>query len=461
MNNLVNTITGIVGPEGILTGDDVTARQTGWLRPTPTRAKAIVRPSSTNELAQVVKVCHKVGQPVVPAGGNTGLVAGTSSNENEILLSLERMRVIETIDTSGCTMTVQAGVALQTVHEAAEAEGLMFPLDLGARGTATIGGNISTNAGGNSVIRFGMMREQVLGLEAVLADGTVLSSMNQMLKNNAGYDLKQLFIGTEGTLGIVTRAVLRLRSALKSQNTAFLAIDNFQKVIMLLNELGASLGGSLTAFEVMWADFFETVVDGSGRHQAPVAAGHPYYVLVEARGGDQTVDAERFQAALEEAFEKSLITDAAFAQSVQQRSAMWAIRDDIDGLVEKLGPIITFDVSLPIANAESYAASVNRGLAERWPNSFRNTTFGHLGDGNLHFLMTIGSDDIKQQQEAMEIVYRELKPYGGSISAEHGIGVEKRPYLHHSRSAIEIALMKNLKRTLDPSGILNPGKVFS
>ncbi|MDH3748416.1 MAG: FAD-binding oxidoreductase [Gammaproteobacteria bacterium] len=461
MTDIVDTITKIVGSGGILTGDDVSARPAGWLRPSPTRARAIVRPATTDEVAEVIRACYDIGQSIVPIGGNTGLVDGTLSNESDILLSLERMKAIEAVDTVGCTMTVQAGVPLQFVHEAAEAEGLMFPLDLGARGSCTIGGNISTNAGGNSVIRYGMMREQVLGLEAVLADGTILSSMNRMLKNNAGYDLKQLFIGTEGTLGIVTRAVLRLRPALRSQNTAFVAVDDFNNISSLLNELGASLGGSLTAFEVMWADFYETIVDDSGRHQPPVSAGHPYYVLIEARGGDQDVDAERFQAALEEAFENALIVDAAFAQSVQQRRAMWAIRDDIDGLVEKLGPTIAFDVSLPIGNAENYAASVNRSLAERWPDTFRGTTFGHLGDSNMHFLLTIGSEDYEQQQQAMEIVYRELRPYGGSVSAEHGIGLEKKPFLHHSRNDIEIALMKNLKQAFDPDGILNPGKVFS
>jgi len=461
MAGIVDTITNIVGPGGVLTGDDVSARPTGWLRPSPTCAKAIVRPATTDDVSKVIRACYEAGQSIVPVGGNTGLVDGARSNESDILLSLERMKAIEATDTVGCTMTVQAGVPLQLVHEAAEAEGLMFPLDLGARGSCTIGGNISTNAGGNAVIRYGMMREQVLGLEAVLADGTVLSSMNRMMKNNAGYDLKQLFIGTEGTLGIVTRAVLRLRPALRSQNTAFVAVDEFSKISTLLNELGASLGGSLTAFEVMWADFFETVVDDSGRHQPPVSAGYPYYVLIEACGGSQDVDAERFQTALVEALEQSLIVDAAFAQNMQQRSAMWAIRDDIDGLVEKLGPTIAFDVSLPIGNADDYAASVNRGLAARWPDTFRGTTFGHLGDSNLHFLLTVGSDDYEQQQQAMEIVYRELRPYGGSISAEHGIGLEKQPFLHHSRNDIEIALMRNLKRALDPNGILNPGKIFS
>lgn len=460
MAGITDTLARIVGPSGMLTGDDVRARKAGWLRPTPSRARAIVRPANTDEVSAVLKACFEAGQAVVPVGGNTGLVDGTQARDDEIQLSLERMAAIESIDRQAGTMTVQAGVALQAAQDAAAAEDLMFALDLGARGSATIGGTISTNAGGNAVIRYGMMREQVLGLEAVLADGTVLTSMNRMLKNNAGYDLKHLFIGTEGTLGIVTRAVLRLRPAPRSQNTAFVAVDDFSTVPQLLNDLGASLGGALTAFEVMWADFYDTVVDGSGRHRPPLPPGHPYYVLIEMRGGNPEVDAGQFEAALGAALTRGLIVDAALAQSGRERQDMWAIRDDIDGLVEKMSPTIAFDISLPIGNAADYAAAVNRSLSERWPETFRNTTFGHLGDGNLHFLLTIGSDDVDELGEVMERVYRELTPYGGSISAEHGIGLEKRPYLRYSRNEAELALMKQLKRALDPGGILNPGKVI-
>ena len=460
MSDIVADIERIVGAGGVLTGDAVKARPSGWLRPAPTQARAIVRPRSTDEVSQVLALCQARRQTVVPVGGNTGLVQGTLCGSDDLQLSLERMNAIEDIDALAGTITVQAGVPLQAVQDAARECGSMFPLDLGARGSATIGGNISTNAGGNGVIRFGMMREQVLGLEAVLADGTVLSSMNRMLKNNAGYDLKQLFIGSEGTLGVVTRAVLRLRPALRSQNTAFVAVDDYANVPRLLQLLGSELGGMLTAFEVLWADFYDTVVDGSGRHRPPVGAGHPYYVLIEARGGDQSADAARFETALESALDASLIVDAALASSQSQRDAMWAIRDDIDGLIDKFGHALSFDISLPIGDAEAYAARVNDALRKRWPDTFRGTTFGHLGDGNLHFVLTIGHDDADSEREVMDIVYRELEPHGGSVSAEHGIGVEKRPYLLRSRSETEIALMRTLKAALDPHGILNPGKIF-
>ncbi len=460
MADLIEQLVGIVGAKGVLTGADVAARPASWLRPEPSRAKAIVRPASTDEVSAVMKLCHAAGQIVIPVGGNTGLVEGATAGEHDILLSLERMNEIESLDETGFTMTVQAGVPLHTVQERATEADLMFPVDFGARGSAQIGGAISTNAGGNAVIRYGMMREQVLGLEAVLADGTVVSSMNRLLKNNAGYDLKQLFIGTEGTLGIITRAVLRLRPALRSRNTAFVAVDDYANVPVLLKHLGSSLGGSLTAFEVLWEDFYDTVVVERDRHPPPVEAGYPWYVLIEARGGKQEEDAERFQAALEEALEAGLIVDAAFASGAKQREAMWAIRDDIDGLAEILDPVMAFDVSLPIAHTAEYVAAVKGRLAERWPDSFRGVSFGHLGDNNLHFLLTVGSADHAEQVTAMEIIYDELRPYRGSISAEHGIGLEKRAFLGVTRNEGEVALMRSLKQALDPNGLLNPGRIF-
>jgi len=460
MTKLIDDIIGIVGTQGVLTGEDVSARPASWIRPDPCGASAIVRPQTTEEVSAVMRLCHAAKQVVVPAGGATGLVDGTVAGEDDILLSLERMNAVEDLDEIGCTMTVQAGVVLETVQERAAESDLMFPVDFGARGSAQIGGAISTNAGGNSVIRYGMMREQVLGLEAVLADGTVVSSMNRLLKNNAGYDLKQLFIGTEGTLGIVTRAVLRLRPALRSQNTAFVAVDDYTNVPVLLKHLGSSLGGALSAFEVLWKDFYDTVVVNTDRHAPPVDAGHPWYVLIEARGGEQDEDEARFQRALEVALEEGLIVDAAFASGANQRDAMWAIRDDVDGIAATLWPIMAFDISLPIAAAADYTANVDRRLRERWPDSYRNTTFGHLGDNNVHFILTVGSMEQDAQRAVMDIVYEELRPYQGSISAEHGIGKEKRPYLGISRNEAELALMKTLKQTLDPQGLLNPGKVF-
>lgn len=335
----------------------------------------------------------------------------------------------------------------------------MFPLDLGARGSATIGGNIATNAGGNSVIRYGMIRDQLLGVEAVLADGTVISSMKGVIKNNTGYDLKQLFIGSEGTLGIVTRAILRLRPLPRSRNTALLAIDSFEKMWKFLQTMDSALGGTLSAFEVMWNDFYQLIVGDGENHGAPLDSSHKFYVLVESTGGDQESDQVRFERALEEAFEEELVADAVIAQSKQQREDLWAIRDDVENLVKRLFPPIGFDISLSIPQMDGYVEDVRRQLLERWPHS-RMVVMGHLGDGNIHLVMTVGSMEADDIHAVEKIVYQALEQRQGVISAEHGIGLEKRDYLGHSRSMQEIALMKTLKLALDPKGILNPGKII-
>lgn len=461
MNNniLLESIENCISPGGVLSGEDVTARSDSWPAMGGCQAMAIIRPSSTAEVSAVLKICHAAGQGVVTHGGLTGLVGGARAGKEEIVLSLERMNRIDEVDAINRTVTVEAGVPLQKVHEAAEDAELLFPLDLGARGSCTIGGNISTNAGGNSVIRYGMMREQLLGVEAVLADGTIISSLNGVIKNNTGYDLKQLFVGSEGTLGIVTRAVLRLRPLPRSCNTALVAIDQFEKVSAFLRTMDSALGGALSAFEVLWNDFYQTIVGDGSQHPPPLDLSHPFYVLIESTGGHQDSDRLRFEGALEEAFASELILDAVIAQSKQQREDLWAIRDDIEGLTKKLFPPIVFDVSLGIPKMEAYVNEVRRQLSDRWPHS-KMVAFGHLGDGNIHLLLTVGSLEPGQVHAVESIIYNELGRCQGIISAEHGIGLDKRDYLKHSRSAVEIDLMKTMKRALDPKGILNRGKIF-
>jgi FAD/FMN-containing dehydrogenase len=406
-----------------------------------------------------LKLCHAVGQTVVTHGGLTGLVGGARASADDIVLSLERMNAIEAVDTINRTLTVGAGAILHSVHDVAEEAGLLFPLDFGARGSATIGGSISTNAGGNSVIRYGMTRDQLLGVEAVLADGTIISSLKGVIKNNTGYDLKQLFIGSEGTLGIVTRAVLRLRPLPRSRNTALVAIEDFDRLGRFLRDMDSALGGTLSAFEVMWNDFYKLIVGDGDKHGQPLQPSHGYYVLIESTGGHEDADKSRFEDALEEALEQELIVDAVIAQSKQQREDLWAIRDDIEGLGKALFPVITFDVSLGIPQMDDYVEEVRKQLTERWPDS-RMVVFGHLGDGNIHLVITIGRLEEKEVHAVEAIVYEALGRRQGIISAEHGIGVDKRAYLKHSRSTAEIALMKTLKQALDPKGILNPGKIF-
>ncbi|MFN4230938.1 FAD-binding oxidoreductase [Parvibaculum sp.] len=456
-DDLIKKLKAALGDAGVLTGKDAEEKAVGGWSKLGIPA-AVLRPASTAEVSAALKLCHAAGEAVVPWGGKTGLVEGGEA-DGHIALSLERMNRIEEIDTLGGTMTVQAGAVLQTVCEAAEEKGLIFPLDLGARGSATIGGNISTNAGGNRVIRYGMTRDMVLGLEAVLADGTVMTSMNKLIKNNAGYDLKQIFIGSEGTLGVVTRAVLRVWPKPKSQDTGFVAVESFEQLPKFLRHMERALGGTLSAFEVMWEDFYKLVTMEPAKGRPVIAHGHPYYVLVESMGGDQEADSARFEAAMMEALEAGEISDAVIAKSQAERDAMWALRDDVAQVVNTY-PMFTFDVSLKISDMESYIEEVREGLRAKWPESSL-MVFGHLGDGNLHVIPGRFPDAEKETRRGVEaIVYGALRERHGSVSAEHGIGLEKRPYLGWSRSGEEVALMQLLKRTLDPKNILNPGKVL-
>jgi FAD/FMN-containing dehydrogenase len=454
---VIDELCRVLGAAQVLDAATAAQRPSSFWDPAPLQARALLRPRSTAEVAAALKLCHAHGQAVVTHGGLTGCVEGATSNADTIVLSLERMNAIEEIDPVGRTATVQAGVILQKLQEAAREHGLLFPVDLGARGSCTVGGNVATNAGGINVIRYGMMRARVLGLEAVLADGTVISSMNRMLKNNAGYDLKQLFIGSEGTLGIVTRVVVRLEEAPVSRNTAMVALAGFAQVTGLLKRLQQSLGGQLSAFEVMWGDYFRDVTS-PGYHRAPLAREHAFYVVLEAEGPDPQADAAQFAAVMEAALEQGLVADAVIPQSDKERTALWEIRENFQALYRRQ-PIFLYDVSLPIREMEGYVAAVQARLRQRWPAS-RCDVIGHIGDGNLHFFVHPGCAGDGQHAQSDEDVYAPLRAIGGSISAEHGIGTEKRRHLPISRSAEEIALMRTLKATLDPKNLLNPGKVL-
>jgi len=448
----------IVGDKGILIGPDVAARKAGIWIEEGIKAKAIVRPKNTEELSKVLAICNEEKQSVVAQGGLTGLVEGAITSHKQIAISTERMTRIEDVDIIGRTMTVEAGVQLEKVQQQANENELMFPLDLGARGSCSIGGNISTNAGGNMVLRYGMIRDSILGLEAVLADGRIISSMNQMLKNNSGYDLKQLFIGTEGTLGIVTKAILRLREKPKSSNTALAAFNSFKAVTKFLKHIDQGLGGNLSSFEVMWRDFYLLVTNPPAKSTPPLPQNYPYYVLIESTGSNQEKDTIHFENLLEEAISIDLIEDAVISKSESERLALWAIRDDVEQQFQ-YGPVKIFDVSLPILSMEQYILDINTELKRYW-DSYHCTVFGHLADGNLHIIVGVGKGDEESINKVESCVYKPLEPINGGISAEHGIGLEKKGYLSISRSEIEIDIMRTLKKSLDPNKILNPGKVF-
>jgi FAD/FMN-containing dehydrogenase len=459
MKTIVEALREVLGADAVLDTAATAERASSYWDQSPMRAAALVRPRTTEEVSAVLKVCHARGQVVVTQGGLTGCVLGATTNQDSVVISMERMNAIEEIDLVGRTAMVQAGVVLQKLQEAVRDKGMMFPIDLGARGSCTVGGNVATNAGGINVIRYGMMRSRVLGLEAVTADGTIISSMNRMLKNNAGYDLKQMFIGSEGTLGVVTRVIVRLEEAPVSRNSAMVALSSFEAVTGLLKRLQQSLGGQLSAYEVMWGDYFREVTAANpGCHRAPMDRHHPYYVMLEAEGSNPEADAEQFTNVMSAALEESLVVDAVIPQSDTERTLLWDIRENFQPLYIRK-PIFLYDVSLPIRDMEAYVIEVQARLKKRWPNS-RCDVIGHIGDGNLHFFVTPGCEGENLHHQSDEDVYAPLKPIGGSISAEHGIGTEKRIHLGISRSPEEIELMRLLKRTLDPKAILNPGKIL-
>lgn len=442
----------------LLRGADISERyQHDWSCEVPGMPIAVARPASTAEVAAILQLCHQHAQPVVVQGGMSGLCGGANPRSGEVAISLERLNGIEEIDQAAMTMTVKAGTPLQVIQEAAAAAGFVFPLDLGARGSCNIGGNIATNAGGNQVLRFGMTRNLVLGLETVLADGTVISSMNKMLKNNAAYDLKHLFIGSEGTLGVVTRAVLRLYPRARSRCSALLALNDFPAVINLLHKATRGFGGSLSCFEVMWASYFDFITTNVKGVTTPFAQRYPVYVLTELEGSDQERDQAAFETVLEAAMEEGLVADAVLASSQREREGFWKIRDgvaEIGALIKDSG---NFDVSVPISRMEPFLAAVQQQLVAALPE-VQVLAFGHIADSNLHFICYTGRhEDIAPIQR---VVYEVVGQFDGSVSAEHGIGVQKLKSLHHSRSAEELALMRTLKAALDPKGILNPGRVI-
>jgi len=453
MSTVTEELLAALGATRVALGEEIAQRATSYWDQSPTSALALVKPRSTEEVSTALSLCHRRGQPVVIQGGLTGCVEGAVAAAGEVIVSLERMNRIESIDARGMTATVQAGVVLEVLQQAASERNLLFPLDLGARGSCTIGGNIATNAGGINVLRYGMMRNLVLGLEAVTADGTVISSMNRMLKNNAGYDLKQLFIGSEGTLGIVTKAVLKLFPRPAGCGTALVAAASFDALILLLNRLQRSLAGTLSAFEAMWGDYFRGVTGESG-HRAPMSRDHPFYAVVEAEGSDAEADGERFERVLAAALEDGEIAAAVISGSESHRRAIWAIREDFEDLL----PARLYDVSLPMAEMDGYIRRVRDGLEARRPGS-ACYTLGHIADGNLHLFVKPGAGG-DSHRECDEEVYGPLPELGGSVSAEHGIGSEKIAWLSRGRSAAEIALMRSVKRALDPRGLLNPGRVL-
>jgi FAD/FMN-containing dehydrogenase len=453
---LVAELRAIVGESGLVLGEDAAARSCDPLRNVPPGSAVIVRPANTAEVSQVLALCHSRGQRVVTHGGRTGVAGGAYVDPDEIVLSLERMNAIEEIDATGLTAVVQAGVAVQALHERAAAEGLLYPVDLGSKGSATIGGTISTNAGGNRTLRWGMTRQNVLGLEAVLSDGTVVSAMNRLVKNNTGYDVKQLFIGAEGTLGVVTRAVVKLVPTPSTQLVALMAVPDFSALLELLTR--ARRMQTLSAFEVMWRDYYE-VVAASGSGRSPVAPSQPYYLLIEAMGYDEAYDAPLFDTFLELAALDGLVADAVKATSGRQVAELWRVREGAEVLVREMSPFVSFDVSVEVSRAEAFVDAAKAALARHFPH-VRTATFGHLGDNNLHMGVHVGPDTLAREVDIEACVYDVVREFAGALTAEHGVGRLKRAFLPQHVSPAALETMRRVRSALDPETVLNRQVLF-
>jgi len=449
----IDALTTLLGNEQLLTGQAIGEKyQVDWSGENPQLPQLVVRPDSTEIVSKLLKYCNAHQLSVVTQGGMTGLAGGATPRANEIALSLERMNGILELDHQSMTITVKSGTQLQLIQQAADAAGLRLPLDLGARGSCQIGGNVATNAGGNQVLSFGMARALVLGLEAVKADGTIVATHNKMLKNNAGYDLKQLFIGSEGTLGVITEVVLRLFPASRNKHTALVSLGSFEDVIKLLH-IAQSGFARLSAFEVMWDDYFLRAVAETENTSDPFDKTYPYYVLLESE--NDSLDC--FQEILFELLENGTLLDAAIAQSGKDSDQFWAIRDAIGELLSQITDAANFDIGLPISRMQTFLEKAQGKLSSRFDN-LQTITFGHLADGNIH--MIAWTDGKHSSHEIYKVVYELLQEFEGTVTAEHGIGVMKTNYLKLCRSPEEIELMKTLKQALDPNNILNPGRVL-
>lgn len=449
-------LAGAVGPGGLRSGDAVPVRNRKDASEAPEGLPALlVTPRTTEDVAAVLAICSRFSLPVVVQGGMTGLAGGATPAAGEIALSLERLAGVEEIDPVNRTMTVLAGTPLSVVQEKAAEAGFLYGVDLGARGSCTIGGNVATNAGGVQVLRYGMTRRSVLGLEVVTAEGRIVSHLKKVVKNNAGYDWTQLFIGSEGTLGVVTRVLLALQPAITGLQTALCAATSVDKALAALGRLEARLGGSLLAFEAMWPDYM-AAAERHGGLPCPFSARPELTLVVEAAMGAGAAGEEAFAEALAGLAEDGLLDDVLVAQSSRDRNRFWAYREANYEFYRDLPPGIHFDVSIPLGAMAQAVALLRQRVAAR-SRAALPIVFGHLADSNLHLSIHAEAMDLSG---FADIVYTLVREVGGSISAEHGVGVLKRPYLGMSRSDAELALMTALKRTLDPGNILNRGRIL-
>jgi FAD/FMN-containing dehydrogenase len=467
MTELLQRLRVAVGPANVLADGDLSAWEQDWRRRARGKALAVVRPGSTREVAQVVRACAEARVPIVPQGGNTGLVGGSTPDGSgtQVVLSLTRMAQVRQIDKANLTMTVDAGCVLQNLQQAAEAAGLLLPLSLAAEGSCTIGGNLATNAGGTQVLRYGNARDLCLGLEVVTAQGEIWDGLSGLRKDNTGYDLRHLFVGSEGTLGIITGATLKLFPQPASTLTAWAAVPSLQDAVALLGLAQRQLGACLTGFEVMGQFALSLVARHFGQMRVPLYETMPYCVLLENADSESELHARtQFERLLEMALEDGLVADAVVAENLQQAHQLWHIREAIPLAQAEEGPNIKHDISLPVSRIARFCDETAKMLQRQIPG-VRLVNFGHLGDGNLHYNVQApeGGDAAaflrEHEEQVSTIVYDQVHSHAGSISAEHGIGAFKVDKLPGYKSPVALGLMRSIKRALDPGNVLNPGRL--
>jgi FAD/FMN-containing dehydrogenase len=458
----------LLGPAGILTrAEDIEPHVVDWRGRTRGTTFAVLRPATTEQVAALVRVCAETRTGIVPQGGNTGQCAGAipSADGAQVVLSLSRLNRIRALDLQNNTLTVEAGCVLAAIQQAAQEADRLFPLSLGAEGSCQIGGNLSTNAGGTAVLRYGNAREMVLGLEVVLADGAIWNGLRGLRKDNTGYDLKQLFLGAEGSLGIITAAVLKLYPRPKATATAFLAVPSPQAAVELFNMFRGACGDRLTGFEIISRPCLDLLFKHMPKFSDPLAARYDWYLLGELNDTLASADLRSsMEATLEGALTSGLVLDAVVASSQAQASTLWRMREEIPEANRMESPWVRHDVSVPVSRIPELIERGSAALAARFPG-VRIAAFGHIGDGNIHFNATSAEAAsaeafVKRQDEVYATVHELVMALGGSFSAEHGIGLVKVREVAQYKSAIELEMMRRIKRTFDPLGIMNPGKVL-
>ena len=466
---LLPALRAIVGGTHVLTDGDLTGYELDWRKRERGKALAVVRPASTAQVAAVVKACAEAGVSIVPQGGNTGMVVGSTPDATgtQVVLSLTRMNAVRALDGGNLTITVEAGCVLQSLQEVCEKAGFLFPLSLASEGSCTIGGNLGTNAGGTQVVRYGNTRELCLGLEVVTAQGEVWSGLTGLRKDNTGYDLRHLFIGSEGTLGVITAATMKLYPLPKSQLTALAAVPSLEAAVQLLGLAHQHLSAGLTGFEVMGQFALKLVVKHFPQQRVPFYENSPYCVVLENSDNESDEHARgQFERLLEAAMEAGCVTDAVVAESMAQARALWHIRESIPLAQAQEGLNIKHDISIAVSRIPEFVAQADAALAQGFPG-IRLVNYGHLGDGNLHYNVQApeGQDPEKflreQEGPVNGVVYALVDAYNGSISAEHGIGSLKREKLEKHKSPVALGLMRSIKTALDPQNTFNPGRMLA